>query len=106
MILKVKTSNANGHLDDLPVKESWRFYEGVEGLHFTVYASEEKLRIAASKWATPSDVQEIWITEEKPVDDDILFMAFSSDSLGAAHIFCNTTCYLLNSEGRNIQKLI
>jgi len=107
MILKIKACGTNQSPDDmLLVTDSWRFFDRVEGLHFNKYVSENQLRVAASGWATPSDVQEIWMTEDKPVDGAIIFMSFDSDRTGPIHVFCNTECYLLNDQGKTIERLI
>ena len=82
MIIKVRTSNINAHLEGLGATMSWRFYDGVQGLHYSKYASENNFRIEASKWATPPDVQEIWICEPTPVDDEVLYCSFHSEATG------------------------
>lgn len=102
MILKVRTNVDN----NLCPKESWRFYDGVEGLHYSIYPSESTFFEESKNWGVPSDVQTIELCELKPVDGEILFAAFNSAATGPVHLFCNTTCYLLNDNGRTIEKLI
>jgi len=104
MILKMRATNdPNSNLCPM---ESWRYFEDVQGLHYSVYASEEHFRKENATWGLPSDVQEIWFAEQKPADGSILFLAFHSESLGAVHLFCNTQCYLMNDNGKTIEKLI
>jgi len=92
MILKVRTDDGI-NIDDVPVKHSWRMYDGVEGLHYTLYGSEKLLDSKHVQWATPAD-------------GEILFAAFSTEAQGAVHLFVNTECYLLNDNGRTIERLI
>lgn len=99
MILKVK-SNAPD------TKSSWRLYDGVEGLHYSVYESGAKLTEESNKWAVPSDVQLVEHRGEYLADHPMLFCSFSSMSMGPVHLFCDTECYLLNDAGKTIERLI
>lgn len=105
MILKVRTDDGTS-IDDVPVKHSWRLYDGVEELHYTLYGSEKLLDSKYVQWGKPEDVQEIWHTHPKPADGEILFAAFYTQTQGAVHLFVNTECYLLNDNGRTIERLI
>ena len=106
MILKVRTSNVNSHLDEVMPRISWRYYDGVNGLHYSIYVSEAGFKAESKKWSTPDDVQEVWLLEPKPADGNLLFMAFDSAATGLMHLFCNTECYLLNDSGKTIERLI
>lgn len=106
MIIKIKTNNVNVHLSDSPtIVESWRLFEGVQGLHYTTYASESDLKSFAGKQELVEGVQEIWLVEPKPVDDIIMFLSFFSEATGATQIYCNTECYLLNDNGKTIERI-
>jgi len=97
MILKIKSN-------DHRAKQSWRFIEDVTGLHFSVYADMDDYNNSP----VSTGVQEIHFTSTDitPAVQDILFAAFYTESLGAVHLFCDTECYLLNDNGRTIERLI
>jgi len=105
MILKIKANN--------PVAtESWRFFENVEGLHYSKYQFSH---LAFERNRTiPEDVQEIHMMEDRPCCEngdnnghgETLECCFYAENLGAVHLYCNTQAYLLNDNGKTIERLI
>jgi len=107
MILKIKTmgKNALNDTEEARIEESWMFFEDVTNIHYTIYASETELTNAQMKWIVPEGVQSIWIIEDHLVESKMLFMSFFSDRMENVHLFCNTTCYLLNDNGKTIERI-
>lgn len=102
MILKVKSEVEGSN-------NSWRFYDGVEGLHYTVYDNASETKKNYEQCGTPADVQEVWYEYNlRPVamSQPVLLAAFSSEATGCMHLFCSTECYLLNDAGKTIERLI
>jgi len=102
MILKVKSEVEGSN-------NSWRFYDGCEGLHYTLYDSASDTKKNYAQCGVPSDVHEVWYEynlRPQAMDQPILLAAFSSQTTGPVHLFCSTECYLLNDLGKTIERLI
>jgi hypothetical protein len=117
MILKIRTcmkGNNENENEVIPLEitsclpeESWRFFDGVQGLHYTIYPQKTSfMKIEAAKWKTPKGVQEIWMINEYLKEKRVLFASFDNERTGPTHLFCNSECYLLNDQGKTIERLI
>jgi len=95
MILKIKTANEEA-------AESWRFYEGVSNLHYSLYYNEP----AVENTVVSDEVQEIDHRDQSKVGRQFVECCFYSDSTGPAHVRANTAVYLLNDSGKTIERII
>ena len=100
MILKIRAGN--------PLTEdSWRFFDGVQGLHYNVYDAgiyalkEEEFR----QKETIESVQYVRFWDALP-PCKVILLTFDSETTGQIEITCNTTVYLLNDSGKTIERLI
>lgn len=105
MILKIKATDPNA-------AESWRFFDGVRDLHYSIFNEIGKMndslkpQMVVVEGKENGDVQQIWFMgPDNPVEKKI-FLSFHSDLTGPTEIYCNTQCYLLNDLGKTIEKLI
>ena len=103
MLLKIKAAN-------MEAKLSWRFIENVTGLHYSLYEDGRRFKDDYRQTPCPVDVQELYFEDHNQVccasGPNILFATFTTPELGAVHLFCDTQCYLLNENGRTIERLL
>jgi hypothetical protein len=94
MILKIKAKEV-----DTQAKEAWRLFDGIEDLHYSVYDEPVK------QTAVEVGVMELDFITMKPASGVLLFCLFTIGSR-TVHIWCNTEAYLLNDNGKTIERLI
>lgn len=99
MILKIRAANPTA-------TESWRYFDGVEGLHWSKYPYDGT-QFPGGVMPPAEDAQRVEFLGETITDPgQIIFMSFASESTGPIEIWCNTTAYLLNDSGKTIERLI
>jgi hypothetical protein len=96
MIIKVKgTGNT----------ESWRFYDGASEVQ-----SHVGLRSKFNSDDTPDEVTVEWfergiVPVDDPVDKQMVLVAFRDKDNNPRHIIADTTIYLMNDDGKTIERL-
>lgn len=101
MILKVKAVNPEAI-------ESWRYFDGVEGFHWSRYSADEAMKICVNPAVTGVQFLDLTYPAGTPhdVERGYAFFAFVSETTGPMEILCETSAYLLNDSGKTIEKLI
>ena len=94
MIIKVKVANEQA-------VESWRFYDGVEGLHYSKYDREPACECVVS-----SEVQEIDHRDTRSLATAFVECCFYTETNGPVHMRSNLETYLMSDSGRTIERLI
>lgn len=94
MILKIKEM-----ADRKYSRDSWKMFDNIENFSYTVYTDPVRTG------GLGVGVIEHSFIETKPANDDMLFCAFMSGPQGI-NIWCNTEAYLLNDNGKTIERLI
>jgi hypothetical protein len=106
MILKIAADNPYA-------SESWRFFEGCRDIHINKMNVEQYKKFEEYSFSVPkpADVQVLFFGDfdnilEPPSGPCIVFISFHSDLTGATEIHCCTHAYLLDDQGKTIERLI
>lgn len=101
MILKIKNPSPNAH--------SWRIIDNVRNLHYSAEPFQDETTTRNKIYADgreESAEREFYLIERVGngfPDDMMLFMSF--DDGAAKEIYADTQVFLMNDEGRNIERL-
>ena len=99
MIIKIRTANVE-------TDNSYRFFDGVQGLHYNIIESEVYARRVAENRLLPEGVQCLLFWDEQLPPCNVAELSFHSEMTGPVEITANTTIYLLNDQGKTIERLI
>ena len=99
MILKIRTSNAE-------TDNSYRFFDGVQGLHYNILDAEVYARRPTENSPVPEGVQRLFFWDDQMPPWKVAELSFHSEMTGPTEITANTRVYLLNDDGKTIEKLI
>lgn len=97
MILKVRAM-----ADE--IEQSWRYFDNINGVHWT------KFHTRPPKDLPVDGVQYLWfmlpLSWPTEANRDILMVSFFSEATGPVEIWSETEVYLLNDNGKTIERLI
>lgn len=96
MILKVRAM-ADG------LEQSWRYFDNINGVHWTKFPTRPP------KDSPVEDVQYVWFmlpATWPKADTGILMVSFFSEATGPVELWSETEAYLLNDNGKTIERLI
>lgn len=98
MILKVQAPNRNA-------VESWRFFEDVQGMHYSLYSNEVAYQEANANVVESTEVQTVDFRSGSNPYTGFVECCFSTPNEGLIHLLANMEVYLLQSNGKTIERI-
>lgn len=98
MILKVQAPNRNA-------VESWRFFEDVQGMHYSLYSNEVAYQEANANVVESTEVQTVDFRSGSNPYTGFVECCFSTPNEGPIHLLANMEVYLLQSNGKTIERI-